>query len=45
MSRPDHFPWLSGLVAALTVAAWLVYEVVADSVAVIGSYVEDTSEF
>ncbi|WP_205878860.1 hypothetical protein [Mycobacterium camsae] len=45
MSHPGRFPWLSGLLAALSVAAWLVYEVVANAMAVIGSAVDDPPAF
>ncbi|MDP7707206.1 MULTISPECIES: hypothetical protein [Mycobacterium] len=45
MSHPNRFPWLSGLIAALTVAGWLVYEVVADAMTVIGSAVDDAPAF
>lgn len=45
MSHPGRFPWLSGLLAALSVAAWLVYEAVADAMAVIGNAVEEAPSF
>jgi len=41
MNDSLRFPWLSGLLAAIAVAAWLVYEVVADAMAVIGHATDD----
>lgn len=41
MSHPSRFPWLSGLIAALSVAAWLVYEVIHEVIAVAGNAVEE----
>lgn len=38
-----RFPWLSGLIVAITIAVWLVYEVIGDAIAVIGSSIDTTA--
>lgn len=35
-----RLPWLSGLIAAITIAAWLIYAVIADAVSVITSVID-----
>lgn len=42
MSDSRRFPWLSGLIAALAVAAWLVYDVISDVFAVMHNAVESS---
>lgn len=41
MSHPSGFAWLSGLIASLSVAAWLLHEVIHEVMAVIGNAVEE----
>jgi hypothetical protein len=40
VTNSRRFPWLSGLIAAITIAVWLVYEVIGDAIAVIGSSID-----
>lgn len=40
MTGLRRFPWLSGLVAAVTIAFWLIYLVLDDAATVIFSVVE-----
>lgn len=43
MNDSRRFPWLSGLFASITIAAWLAYEVIRDAMAVIGNAAEDST--
>lgn len=43
VTDPRRFPWLGGLIAAITIAVWLVYEVIGDAIAVIGSSIDTTA--
>lgn len=42
MTGLRRFPWLSGLIAAITIAFWLIYAVIDDAITVIGNTVDTT---
>lgn len=43
MTDSRRFPWLSGLIVAITIAVWLVYEVIGDAITVNGNSIDTTA--
>lgn len=42
VNESRRLPWLSGLIAAIAIAGWLIYAVIADAVSVITGLIDAT---